>query len=90
MTDLSRLTKAEILELLEEEKQKVADLEKQAEEQKKQVELDMSFSETPDERENRNAAQQRKDFIKKMTKGRWVTEAKYQEAMNRQKQGMRY
>ena len=89
MSDLSRLTKAEILELLEEEKTKVADLEKEAEEQKKQIELDMSFTQTDEEKSEKDKKQARKDFIRKMTGGRWTSEEKYNEYIADQKTQMR-
>lgn len=89
MSDLNRLTKAEIIKKLEEEKQKVAALEKEAEEQKKQIELDMSFTQTTEEKSEKDKKQARKDFIRKMTRGRWTSEEKYKEYMAGQKTQVR-
>lgn len=80
MTDLSRLTKAEILKLLEEKDQKVQELEAEKEAREQQIELDMSFgSDMTPERKEQLEKQRRKDYIKRMTHGRWTSEEKYNE-----------
>lgn len=82
MSDLSRLTKAELIKELE-------DLKAQEEERNKQVELDMSFTQTDEEKSEKDKKQARKDFIRKMTGGRWTSEEKYKEYIAAQKIQMR-
>lgn len=89
MTDLLRLTKAEIIELLEVSEAKTADLEEKIETNKEQIGVDMAFSRTPDERTEHQKKQQEKDYIKRMTRGRWVTKEKYQQFQEEQKQRVR-
>ena len=84
MVNLERLTKAEILKLLQEEKDKVKSLEEQKAETEKLIDVDMSFKETKQERDLRNEKQMRKDFIKRMTRGRWVSEEKFDEHVKNQ------
>lgn len=82
MSDLNRLTKAELIKEIE-------DLKAQEEERKKLIELDMSFTQTDEEKSEKDKKQARKDFIRKMTGGRWTSEEKYQEYIASQKTQMR-
>ena len=85
MADLSRLTKAEILELLEEKDKEVKVLQAKEDARKKQIEIDLAFgSELTPERKEQLKNQKRKDFIKRMTHGRWCSEEKLQEFMDAQ------
>lgn len=82
MKKVENMTKAELLEHLAQVQEAKDALEKEKEEQKVQIEADMSFAESPDERDARNVNQRRKDFIKRMTKGRWTSEKKYLDFQN--------
>ena len=82
MNDLNRLTKAELIKEIEA-------LKAQEEERSKLIELDMSFTQTDEERSEKQEKQARKDFIRKMTNGRWTSEEKYQEYIAAQKTQMR-
>ena len=82
MSDLNRLTKAELIKEIE-------DLKAQEEERKKLIELDMSFTQTDEEKSEKDKKQARKDFIRKMTGGRWTSEAKYKEYMATQQKQVR-
>ena len=82
MKKIENMTKAELIE-------HVAALEKEKEEIKKKVNLDMSFSETPKEKSEKEKAQGKKDFIKKMTNGRWTSQKKFDEFIQKQQQAMR-
>ena len=82
MSDLNRLTKAELIKEIE-------DMKAQEEERKKLIELDMSFTQTDEEKSEKDKKQARKDFIRKMTGGRWTSEEKYQEYIAGQKTQMR-
>lgn len=79
MTDLSRLTKAEIINILEEKDKSLEEYKKKEEDLKKQVQADLSFKQTDKEAKTQEEAQARKDFIKRATRGRWTSEEKYQE-----------
>ena len=79
---LERLTKAELIKQIEEMKAK-------EEERAKEIEFDFAFKETDEEKLTHDEKQKRKDFIKRMTKGRYVSEEKYQEFMDQQQQRMR-
>lgn len=81
VNDLSRLTKAELIKELEAMKAIEA-------ERTKQIGLDMSFSETPEEKKTKAEKQAQKDFIKRMTGGKWVSEDKYQEFIAAQNKRM--
>ncbi len=81
---LMRLTKTEMLKLIQEQKAENQKLIKEKEETANLVSVDMSFKESPEERDLRNEKQIRKDFIKRMTRGRWVSEDKYQEHLKQQ------
>lgn len=79
MTDYSRTTKAELIKLLE-EKQANKDVKEDV------VKLDMSQKREKTERDLHNEAQKKKDFIKKMTRGKWTTEDKYKEVIAKQQE----
>lgn len=90
MTDYSRMTKAEIIEELKKEQEAKEQLIKEKAAQGKQIELDMSFgSEMTPERKEQLDAQRRKDFIKRMTNGKWCSEEKYNEYIQEQNRRMR-
>lgn len=89
MTDLTRLTKAEIIKLYEQSEEEKKVLEEQFDKAQKAIEQDMSFGRTEKELTEHQKAQRRKDFIKRMTHGRWVSEDKYQEFMDEQERLMR-
>ena len=89
MAKLENMTKAELIQHLKEEKEKVAALEKEKEAIALGVTQDMSFAATPEERTEKQQKQDHKDFIKKMTHGRWTSEEKYQEFIKKQQQAMR-
>lgn len=83
MSDLNRLTKAELIKKLEAAEKKAAEIDKK-------VVLDMSFKETPKERTEKEKNQAEKDFYKKMTRGRWTSKDKYQEVLDKQQRGMKF
>ena len=89
MKKVENMTKAELIQHLEKEKNKVAALEKEKEIMKENVDQDMSFSATPKERTEKQKKQDHKDFIKRMTHGRWTSEEKYQEFISKQRKAMR-
>lgn len=89
MNDLSRLTKAEIIELLEESEAKRKELDEKIIKNQSQIESDMGFSRTPEELKTHLEKQGEKDYIKRMTHGRWVSKEKYQQFLAEQKQRVR-
>lgn len=89
MVDLERKTKAELIQLLEDSEAKNQELEAKIEANKEQISEDMAFSRTPTEREEHLKKQREKDYIKRMTHGRWVSQAKYQEYLEDQKRVIR-
>lgn len=89
MPKLENLTKAQLIEHLKEEQEKVAALEKEKEIRDKKIDADMSFAQTSEERTEKQKAQDEKDFIKKMTHGRWTSQEKYQKYMESQQKGRR-
>lgn len=96
MSDLSRLTKAELIKLvdekvllLKESETEKKELEEKIEANKDQIEADLSFSRTPTEAEEHIKKQREKDFIKKMTHGRYTSKEKYEEFLAEQNKMMR-
>jgi len=83
MTDYNRTTKAELIKLLETEQEKNKNLEEK-------THLDMSFKPTSKELSDKQKAQNRKDLIKRATRGRWVSEVKFEEVLRKQQEAMRY
>jgi len=89
MTDLSRLTKAEIIELYEQSEAKKKELEEKIKLNETQIAIDMGFARTPDERSEHQKLQDEKDYIKRMTHGRWVSQEKFKQFQQEQKQRVR-
>ena len=79
MVNLERLTKAEIIKLYEENSESLKRYKENEEKLKKQVQADLSFKQTEEEAKSQAEKQARKDYIKRMTNGRWTSEEKYQE-----------
>ena len=83
------MTKAELIEHLSQVQADKDVLEKEKEVRDKAIDLDMNFSETPEEKTEKQKAQAKKDFIKKMTHGRWTSQEKYEEYIDVQQKRMR-
>lgn len=80
--NVKSMTKAELLLHIEA-------LEAKAEEIKKLVKLDMDFKETPKEKSAKDKKQAQKDFIKRMTNGRWTSQKKFDEYIETQQKALR-
>lgn len=80
--NVKSMTKAELLI-------HIAGLEAAAEEIKKAVKLDMDFSQTPVEKSEKDKKQAQKDFIKRMTNGRWTSQKKFDEYIETQQKALR-
>ena len=82
------MTKAELIEHLATVQADKDALEKEKEVRDKAVALDMNFSATPEEKTEKQKAQGKKDFIKKMTHGRWTSQKKFDEFIDAQQKRM--
>lgn len=89
MKKIENMTKAELIEHLKEEQNKVAVLEEEKERIAREVDLDMSFAPTPIEKSEKDKAQAKKDFIKKMTHGRWTSQVKFDQFIEQQQKARR-
>jgi hypothetical protein len=79
MTDMSKKTKAEIIKDLEQYKKELEEYKKKEAELQKVVQVDLTFKATEKEQSEKEKNQARKDYIKRMTNGRWTSEEKYQD-----------
>lgn len=70
--NMNKLTKAELVKKLDTMIKADAD-------RNKQLSLDLTFSETNEEKQSKKEKQAKKDFIKRMTNGRWVSDEKYRQ-----------
>jgi len=74
MTDLNRKTKAEIIEMLENQAAELEELKKQEAARKAQIKVDLAFGATPKERNEHAEKQKKKDQMLRSTNWRFTSE----------------
>ena len=89
MSDLERKTKAELIKIIEENEEKASQLDVLLAANKAQIAIDMGFRETKEEEDERKKRQQKKDYIKRMTHGRWVSQEKFEVFLQEQNRKVR-